>query len=146
MISLRLNDYEDFNSKFSAVGCYVEHDGKVLVLKRHSDKPQGDTWCLPSGKVGDEESSEQATLRELLEETGISAKADDIVYGVKAYVRYDTYDFIFHTYSLPLETKPEITIDSTEHSDYAWETKENILQLPLIPDFAEQMQLHYDAK
>jgi 8-oxo-dGTP pyrophosphatase MutT (NUDIX family) len=143
---ISLNEYEDFKSMFSAVGCYVEHDNKILVLKRHSDKPQGETWCLPSGKIGDQENAVEATLRELFEETGIAATPGQLVYGVKAFVRYDTYDFIFHTFSLPLEFLPEIKLDPSEHSEYLWETKENILKLPLIPDFAEQMELHYKAK
>lgn len=143
---ISLSPYENFQSKFHAVGCYVENDGKVLVLKRAAHKPQPHTWCLPSGKVGETETPEQAVLRELMEETGIQAIPEQLIFGVECFVRYDTYDFIFYTYSLPLEVRPEITIQSDEHSDYAWETKENILKLPLIPDFEEQMELHYETK
>ncbi len=140
---ISLTPPENFNPIFSAVGVYVENDDKTLILKRHESKPQGSTWCLPSGKVGNNESPEDAALRELHEETGIIAKPSDLKFGVESYVRYDDYDFIFHTYSLPIPNIPLIKIDYTEHSQFAWETKENILQLPLIPDFIEQMELHY---
>ena len=32
-------------------GCFCSVGNKFLLLKRHSDKPQGGTWCLPAGKI-----------------------------------------------------------------------------------------------
>lgn len=44
----------------------VERDGKVLVVHR----VRHDDWSLPKGKLEEEETWEQAALREVREETG----------------------------------------------------------------------------
>ena len=44
---------------------------QVLLIKRNIE-PYLDSWALPGGLVGNEESLEQAVERELLEETGVS--------------------------------------------------------------------------
>ena len=55
------------------VGCFLEYDGKFVLLLRHVHKADGGTWGLPAGKVEPGESDETAMLRELYEETGYKA-------------------------------------------------------------------------
>jgi len=50
-----------------AAGGVVLHDGRVLLVHR----PRYDDWTLPKGKLDPGETSEQAALREVLEETGL---------------------------------------------------------------------------
>jgi 8-oxo-dGTP pyrophosphatase MutT (NUDIX family) len=142
-LSLSQNDLENFQPKFAAVSCFVEWGDKFLMLKRHSDKPQGETWCLPSGKIGEDETREYAIMRELNEETGIKANASDLKYELEMFVRYPDYDFVFHTYSVSVETEPSIYLNDNEHSEYMWVTKEEVLNLAVIPGFIEQLKLHY---
>jgi len=59
---------ENFISRFEIVSCYVEHDGKILILHRQNHKPQGNTWGLPAGKIDDNEDKIEAMLREIFEE------------------------------------------------------------------------------
>lgn len=51
--------------------CIIKENNKVLMLKRHSYDRTFDGWCFPGGKVDPNETSEEAAIRELLEETGL---------------------------------------------------------------------------
>jgi ADP-ribose pyrophosphatase YjhB (NUDIX family) len=62
------------------VGCFLEYDGKFVVLLRRPEKPDGDTWGLPAGKVEEGESDKSAVLRELHEETGYDANLKELQY------------------------------------------------------------------
>ena len=44
----------------------IRSDGKFLVMKRNG------VWDLPKGKLDDDETTEEAALREVEEETGLS--------------------------------------------------------------------------
>jgi mutator protein MutT len=52
----------------------VDSAGRVLLLRRAADSTGGRRWCLPGGKVDYGDTVEQATARELLEETGLHAR------------------------------------------------------------------------
>jgi 8-oxo-dGTP diphosphatase len=53
-----------------AAGGVVVRDGKVLVVHR----PRYDDWSLPKGKLENGESWEDAALREVEEETGVTGR------------------------------------------------------------------------
>ena len=53
-----------------AAGGVVVRDGAVLVVHR----PQYDDWTLPKGKLDPGESWEEAALREVEEETGLTCE------------------------------------------------------------------------
>ncbi|MEX0981463.1 MAG: NUDIX domain-containing protein [Bacteroidales bacterium] len=62
--------FEEFRSCFdyieAAGGLVMRPDGKFLVMKRSG------LWDLPKGKLGKDETSERAALREVSEETGLN--------------------------------------------------------------------------
>lgn len=49
----------------------ITTDGRVLVTKRHPDKPWGNHWEVTGGAVVKGETPREGALRELREETGI---------------------------------------------------------------------------
>lgn len=50
----------------------LNNKGLVLLLKRNKQQHCGGLWSFPGGKVEANESSHQAAIRELQEETGLS--------------------------------------------------------------------------
>ena len=62
---------EKFVSKFSIGSCFIEYDGKILLLFRKDDKFEGNTWAIPAGKISDDESIQEGLIREIKEETSI---------------------------------------------------------------------------
>jgi len=62
------------------VGALVEHNAKVLLVKR-GEPPYKGLWCIPGGKVHFGESLQEAAEREILEETGIVIKAGDPIFS-----------------------------------------------------------------
>jgi len=55
------------------VDCAVLKDNKILLIKRNTTPFKG-FWCLPGGLMETGETIEQTAVRELKEETGITAK------------------------------------------------------------------------
>ncbi|MBF7144850.1 MULTISPECIES: NUDIX hydrolase [Pseudomonas] len=54
-------------------GCIVEHEGRYLLSQR-AIAPRPGTWTLPAGFMEAGETTEQAALREVWEETGVTAQ------------------------------------------------------------------------
>ena len=52
----------------TVVAALIEKDDKYLLAKRNSDKPLGDLWEFPGGKVEVGESEPEALKREIIEE------------------------------------------------------------------------------
>lgn len=133
----------DFSSKLEIVSCFLEHDGKFLMLLRHSGKPQGNTWGVPAGKVEQNEHVLDAMVRELGEETGYTADASALQFSQTVFVRYPDFDFVYHIFALPLAGHHDVVLEPSAHHDFAWVTPEEALTKNLIPDQDACIQLHY---
>lgn len=133
----------DFNKKFDVVGCFIEHDGKFLMLHRLPHKPNGDTWGLPAGKVDPGEDLFQAVAREVREETGVIAATPNLELFDSLYVRHGDVDFEWHMFFIKLNEKPEVHVNANEHIEYAWVEPEQSVKLKLVDDQLECIELFY---
>jgi 8-oxo-dGTP diphosphatase len=61
-----------------ACGVLVEHDGRVLLVRRRNEPGRG-LWCLPCGFAEADEPPEQAARREAREEAGIEITLDGLL-------------------------------------------------------------------
>jgi 8-oxo-dGTP pyrophosphatase MutT (NUDIX family) len=94
---------------------------REFLLMRHNDR-----WDLPKGHVDNDESEIQCALRELEEETGITADDIEIVPNFRFTLQYPVYDkhrggqcdktlVVFLA-----RLKHEVKITTTEHVGYEW--------------------------
>ena len=133
----------DFNKRFDIVGCFLEHDNKFLLLRRQPHKANGETWGLPAGKKEENESIEQAILREVEEETGIKLSSSDVKYFDSLYVRDGDFDIEWHMFSTQLNVPPSVQCNPHEHSEFCWVLPSEALGMSLIHDLPESIQIFY---
>lgn len=88
-------------------------DGKILLLKRHPyDRTLPNFYCLPGGKVDENESLETALIREVKEETNID------IDGCTFFVKDENEKFEINFFKVET-TATNVTI-SDEHESYMW--------------------------
>lgn len=114
------------------VGCFLEHEGRFVLLHRHAHKPDGGTWGLPAGKVELGESDESAVLRELWEETGYKALPSQLEYLREDPFHYHDGSVMFVIYKVILEQPHNVRLEQKAHSEYKWVTPQEGSRLPLI--------------
>ncbi len=112
----------------------INHDGRILFVRRNPDDYMGGLWELPSGAVEDGESILDAVYRETAEETGLTIRE---VTGYIGHFDYrnsrggTTRQFNF---SAAVE-KPEPVV-LTEHDAYRWATAD---ELPDVTDAVRKL-------
>ena len=77
---------ERYNTNYNlGVGGAVVKDGKLLLVRRASRRGRGN-WQIPGGFVEPDETMEQAVVREVAEESGVTAEVVGVL-GIRS--RYD---------------------------------------------------------
>ena len=84
----------------------IDPDDRILIAQRPADKQLGGLWEFPGGRVEADESPEQASVREFMEETGFAVR----VVKRHGIIRhgYTTYRLTLHCFGLEFEG-PSIT-------------------------------------
>ena len=129
--------FDEFKPKFSAAGCFIEHNRKILLLKYpETKKDNPGRWGSPAGKIDDGETPKDAVIRETYEEIGYHLDPRKIIFVEKAYVRYSDFDFIYNIFRYTIESneKPQIILKEREHTTYKWATIEEALKEDLVYD------------
>lgn len=125
---------KDFTKKADIVSCFMEHNGKHLLLQRQPDMTCPNQWGPPAGKVNSEEELGQAIVREILEESGIVVAEKDLSYFGSVDGRHGDFDFTYHIFSVNLNDRPTVTLSPREHQAHTWATPEEALKMNLVED------------
>ena len=133
----------DFKPQVEAAGVFCEYEGRVLFLKRNSEKIEGLRWGVPGGKLESGEKPVEAAIRELAEEAGIRGSHETLKTISSLYVRRPEVDFIFHMFFLPLHELPLLQIAPDEHIESCWVNFQEGLKLPLISGGREALEYFY---
>ncbi len=112
--------------------CYLEVNGKILLLQNASDDEEPHRWGVPAGKKEEGELLWQTALRELYEETGISAAPAQVHSLGALLARNPKCEYVFHLFHIKLAEEPRGVQISSEHQKYCWATAEELQILPLM--------------
>ena len=135
---------DDFKPSMEVVSCFLEYQGRFLLLHRASHRPQGGTWGTPAGKMEKGEDRGSAVVREIREEIGINLDPNKLSHFKEIFVRFAEYDFPYHIFHYSLDEEPLVTL-SDEHTEYRWVTADEALKMDLIQDEDECIKLYYSA-
>lgn len=113
----------------STVGAIIKQNGKILMVDR-KNIPLG--WACPAGHIEDDETPEQAIIREIKEETNLEVKKykllihEAVNFGTcrRGFTGHDWYVYEIQDW------QGEVKL-SLEHKDIDWKTIKEIKQLPL---------------
>ena len=110
------------------VGGVIVHDNKVLIVQRASDEEAyPDLWEVPSGKKEPLEKVTNAVLREVKEETGLTAEIVKVVdvFNFSVEKSDEIRDVTQINFLLKLVGNSEVKL-SKEHQNFSWITKDEI--------------------
>lgn len=142
MIFLKKPD--DFHPKIEAVGCFLEHDSKILLLHRQEHSSQGNLWGVPGGKLEKSETPIAAAIRETFEETGFDISQQPIIDLGKVYIKCQSIDLVYYMIKNRLSDLPgKVKIDFNEHKGFTWVTPKDALKMNLMEDEDECIKLVY---
>lgn len=127
------------DQRIPCVGGIVRHGARLLLVKR-GQEPAAGTWSVPGGRVEPGESDEQATAREVLEETGVRVVAGELVGTVErdapgggVYVIRD------HACRLAPDASPDDVRAGDDADDARWFTDEEVRRLDCSPGLVEAL-------
>lgn len=130
-IETYLSKPDGFTEEVQISACYLEIDGRILLLQSAFGKREPGTWGVPAGKLEAGESPTQAAQRELFEETGIRADLSRIQFLGTLYMRRPDLCYSYHMFRILIAHKPSVQI-SKEHTSYVWASQEDLKVLPLM--------------
>ena len=90
------NETPKTKSPTHCVGVICVRGDKVLVIQRGTAPRKGE-WSIPGGRIEDGESEQAAALRELLEETGVTATLGPKIDTIPAL--FEGFNYMLHDYA-----------------------------------------------
>lgn len=114
-----------------SVACIVYKDGKVLIAKRIARGDMGGRWEFPGGKIDGTEDASAAVTREMSEEFGVKAHAEEKICA--ASFTHQGKECVVTAYRVYLEHDGvQIPFTLSEHTEYEWVFADEILNRPFV--------------
>lgn len=112
----------------NSVVCYIEQNGQYLMLNRNKKENDlnGGKWIGVGGKLEAGEAPEEALLREVREETGLTLTR----YTRRGLVTFCSGDFTEYMFVYTADAF-EGTLTACDEGDLHWIDKTQVLSLPL---------------
>ena len=122
---------ERYNTGYNiGVGGAVVRDGRLLLVRRASRHGRGN-WQLPGGFIEPNETIEQAVVREVQEEAGVTAEVEAVL-GLRSRYEPESGNGIYVVLLLrPVSGEPAADGHEVDHAGYF--TLEQIRQLSPLP-------------
>ena len=124
------------------VTCLLEHDGKILLLKR-SDRvgTYRGLWAGIAGYVEELEAPYDTAIKEIREEAGITVDALELVRKGDPIEFSDTYEgrrynWVVYPFLFHVQFKELVHID-WEHEEYRWVHPSEVRKLNTVPGLDE---------
>ncbi|MCL2204522.1 MAG: NUDIX domain-containing protein [Defluviitaleaceae bacterium] len=108
---------------------FITYNRKVLIIKRsdYANRGKGE-WDIPGGGLGFNETVLDCLHREIMEETGLTAYVDRLLYAVTAIIPGQANNGAVGLVYI-CRTDSDAVILSHEHTDYLWATKIQLMKL-----------------
>jgi 8-oxo-dGTP pyrophosphatase MutT (NUDIX family) len=131
--------------KINVVTVFLEHDGKILLLKRSQKaRTMKGLWAGISGYIENNEASTQA-LKEIKEETGLSNKKLNLIHVGQPLEVVESHNpdiiWVVHPYLFHSNTRL-IRID-WEHDEARWINPDEIQSYDTVPKLKETLESVY---
>jgi 8-oxo-dGTP diphosphatase len=123
-----------FKPRIEIAAVFIEHQDLILLMHRQDRKSQGNKWGIPGGKVDKNETTRQAAIREIREETGFDISNQSIEDLGTVFIEYNETDhFVYHMFRTTLHGDPgAVKIDFNEHKGFTWVTPSDGLKMDLL--------------
>jgi len=108
----------------------VDADRRVLIAQRREEASMGGLWEFPGGKIEDGETPEDALIRELTEELGISTQTACLAPLAFASHSYDNFHLLMPLYVC---RKWQGLPQPLEHQALKWVRPQNLRDYPMPP-------------
>ena len=112
----------------NVVAAIIKRDNQYLIVQRNRNKHLGLKWEFPGGKVQENETFQEALLREIKEELNIIVNIHEKLAEEK--YKDDKIDIVLHYY---LCSHNKGTMELSEHEAFEWVEKKDFDKY----DFAE---------
>ena len=106
----------------------IDIDGRVLLSKRPRKKVLGGLWEFPGGKLEPNEKPEEALMRELYEELGISTWKSCLAPFTFSYCDYEEFDLLLLLFVC---RKWEGQVEAREGQELKWVFPNEIQKFPM---------------
>lgn len=111
----------------------LDNDGRCLLLKRSlSSEGNPGKWDLPGGKVDPGEKFEDALLREVGEETGLSVYPERVLAAAESEVSSARVAYLIMEGSTD---STEVRLRRGEHEAHAWVDRQHLLEFDVAEQF-----------